>query len=169
MLKWFKNQDYWVFGLCQSSGVLKNIREHNVSEAGSVSVLIWGGERYLMTETDPISETLCSLEYRTMDKGWNSRNPDCHRPSSESFRIFSFKNVVPLELLINSRRTICSRNFKACSVRKYVTKTADIKSVCKMLVIIYKLHFYYNTTAILNMDFRVTHQTHFIHKNRLYL
>jgi hypothetical protein len=34
----FKIQDYWLFGLCPSSGILKT-REHNVSETGSVSVL----------------------------------------------------------------------------------------------------------------------------------
>jgi hypothetical protein len=32
-------QDYWVFGLCPSSGILKNTKEHNISETGSVSDL----------------------------------------------------------------------------------------------------------------------------------
>jgi hypothetical protein len=32
------NQDYSVLGLCPSSGILKNTKEHNVSETGSVSV-----------------------------------------------------------------------------------------------------------------------------------
>jgi hypothetical protein len=31
-------QDYWIFGLCPSSGIVKK-EEHNVSETGSVSVL----------------------------------------------------------------------------------------------------------------------------------
>jgi hypothetical protein len=31
-------QDYWVFGFCPSSGILKTT-EYNVSETGSVSVL----------------------------------------------------------------------------------------------------------------------------------
>jgi hypothetical protein len=31
-------QDYWVFGLCPSSGIQKT-EEHNVSETGSVSGL----------------------------------------------------------------------------------------------------------------------------------
>jgi hypothetical protein len=35
------SQNYWVFGLCPSCGILK-IREHNVSEAGYVSALRWG-------------------------------------------------------------------------------------------------------------------------------
>jgi hypothetical protein len=39
-------QNYWVFGLCLSFGILET-RKHNVSETGSVSVLRWcmgGGE-----------------------------------------------------------------------------------------------------------------------------
>jgi hypothetical protein len=32
-------QNYWVFGLCPSSGILKS-REHNVSETESVYVLM---------------------------------------------------------------------------------------------------------------------------------
>jgi hypothetical protein len=32
-------QDYWISGLCPSSGILKNAKEHNASEAGSVFAL----------------------------------------------------------------------------------------------------------------------------------
>jgi hypothetical protein len=35
-------QDYWVFRLYSSSGILKNSKEHNVSETTSVSVLTSG-------------------------------------------------------------------------------------------------------------------------------
>jgi hypothetical protein len=35
----YNTQDYWVFGLLPSFGILKNTKEHNVSETGSVSVL----------------------------------------------------------------------------------------------------------------------------------
>jgi hypothetical protein len=38
-------QNYWVFGLSPSSGILKN-RKHKVLETGSVSVLMWGGATY---------------------------------------------------------------------------------------------------------------------------
>jgi hypothetical protein len=31
--------NYWVFGLCPSSGILKNPNKHNVSVTGSVSFL----------------------------------------------------------------------------------------------------------------------------------
>jgi hypothetical protein len=35
----YSTGNYWGFGLCPSSGILKNTREHKVSETGSVSVL----------------------------------------------------------------------------------------------------------------------------------
>jgi hypothetical protein len=35
----YDTQDYWDFGLCPRSGILQNIKEHNVSETGSVSIL----------------------------------------------------------------------------------------------------------------------------------
>jgi hypothetical protein len=38
----FISWNYWVFGLYPSSNILKT-RENNVSETGTVSVLIWGG------------------------------------------------------------------------------------------------------------------------------
>jgi hypothetical protein len=37
------HQNYWVFGLCSSSGILET-RKHNVSETGPVSVLRRDGE-----------------------------------------------------------------------------------------------------------------------------
>jgi hypothetical protein len=43
----YHTQNYWVFGLFPSSGVL-GTRKHDVSETGSVSVLryVWGGDTY---------------------------------------------------------------------------------------------------------------------------
>jgi hypothetical protein len=35
----YNTRDYWVFGLRPSSGILKNTKEHNASETGSVSVV----------------------------------------------------------------------------------------------------------------------------------
>jgi hypothetical protein len=40
----YNTQNYWVFGLFPSSGILEN-RKHDVSETGSVSVLRWRGEK----------------------------------------------------------------------------------------------------------------------------
>jgi hypothetical protein len=37
---------------------------------------------HLRTEADLVSETLCSLEYLTMDKVQKSINPDSHAPSA---------------------------------------------------------------------------------------
>jgi hypothetical protein len=33
------SRDYWISGLCPSSGILKNTKEHNVSETEYVPVL----------------------------------------------------------------------------------------------------------------------------------
>jgi hypothetical protein len=38
----YNTQNYWVSGLCSSSGIL-NTRKHNVLESRLVSVLRWGG------------------------------------------------------------------------------------------------------------------------------
>jgi hypothetical protein len=38
-----KLQNYWVFGLFPSSGILET-RKHDISETGSPSVLSWGGK-----------------------------------------------------------------------------------------------------------------------------
>jgi hypothetical protein len=45
----YNTRDYWVFGLCPSSGI------------------------HLRTETDPVSETLCSLVFRIPDDGQNPK------------------------------------------------------------------------------------------------
>jgi hypothetical protein len=34
----YNSRDYWDFGLCPSSNILKHTKEHNVSETGFVSV-----------------------------------------------------------------------------------------------------------------------------------
>jgi hypothetical protein len=39
----YATRDYWVFGLCPSSGILRNTKENNVSECRFVSVLWRGG------------------------------------------------------------------------------------------------------------------------------
>jgi hypothetical protein len=57
----YNTQNYEIFGLRPSSSILKII-EHNVFETGSVS-------SDLRTETDPVSETLCSLIFRILDDG----------------------------------------------------------------------------------------------------
>jgi hypothetical protein len=70
----YNTQDYWVFGLCPSSGIL-DTRKHDVSETGSVPVLRWRrgedtysvGPLHLRTETDPVSEKSCFLVSRIPD------------------------------------------------------------------------------------------------------
>jgi hypothetical protein len=41
-------KNYWIFGLCPSFDILKETKEHNVSETGSVSVLREGCGRHLL-------------------------------------------------------------------------------------------------------------------------
>jgi hypothetical protein len=92
-----QTQNYWVLGLCPSSGILET-RKHNFSEIGSASVLRWGGwetptmiqwlrlalskgpnrvgvfqHPHLRTVTNPVSETLCFLVSRTPDDGHNPK------------------------------------------------------------------------------------------------
>jgi hypothetical protein len=47
-------QNYWVSGLCPSSGIL-NTRKHNVSETGSVSIMKWGEGDTLLGPLVPVS------------------------------------------------------------------------------------------------------------------
>jgi hypothetical protein len=49
----------------------------------------------LRTETDPVSETSCCLEYRTIDRVQKRSNLKCYTPSSEPCRRYMFR-VCPL-------------------------------------------------------------------------
>jgi hypothetical protein len=56
---------------------------------------------HLRTETDPVSETLCFLDFRVPDDG-QSPNNECYTPQSEPFRIykkFLVKKLVGFEVL----------------------------------------------------------------------
>jgi hypothetical protein len=62
-----------VSGLCPSSGILENTKEHCISE------------------TDPVSETLCSFVFSRIPddrQSPKSRNPECYTPLSEPFRFY---------------------------------------------------------------------------------
>jgi hypothetical protein len=105
-------QNYWVFGLCPSSGILET-RKHNVSESWYVSVLRWRGigvvhwlrlalskgpntkyvsSPHLRTETDPLSETLCFLVSRIPDDGQS--------PKTQQFWVPAFAHSVYMVLLL---------------------------------------------------------------------
>jgi hypothetical protein len=80
---WFA-QNYWVFGLRPSSGILET-RKHNVSETGSVSVLRLGeGRKHIRF---PKRCVFKFLKYRTMGKVQKPSNSEYYTPSSEPFRI----------------------------------------------------------------------------------
>jgi hypothetical protein len=65
----YDNRDYWVFGLCPLSDILKgNTKEHNVSETASVSVLrrvsgrhplCWVRQKELMVRRSSGGDYLC--------------------------------------------------------------------------------------------------------------
>jgi hypothetical protein len=59
--------------------------KHNVSGAQLSRCLL--SHLYLRAETEPVSETSCSLEYQTMEKVRKPSNYVCYTPSSEPFRI----------------------------------------------------------------------------------
>jgi hypothetical protein len=48
----YNTQDYWVFGLCPASGILNNIKEHNVSETGS-------GRQKMVSQHEVLQLILC--------------------------------------------------------------------------------------------------------------
>jgi hypothetical protein len=82
---------------------------------------------HLRTETDPIFETLCSIEYGTMDKVQKLSNPKCYTPSSELLKInfVVWNETVPNEAGLHFWRTKgntnppSSRHFSAYSFYKY--------------------------------------------------
>jgi hypothetical protein len=69
-------QNYWVSGLCPSSGIL-NTGKHNVSETGSVSKFFlrvptqvsFSLSSHPRTETDAVAETLYFPVFRIPDSG----------------------------------------------------------------------------------------------------
>jgi hypothetical protein len=59
---------------------------------------------HLRTETDPVSETSCSLEYQTMDKVQNPSNSVCYTASSEPFRIYIVNFVTTITIFSLGKR-----------------------------------------------------------------
>jgi hypothetical protein len=96
------SQNYWAFGLFQSSSILEN-REHDISETGSVSVLLqwlrlafskgpnWVSSPLFISGRKqihfPRRRVPCSVKYRTIEKVQKPSYSVCYTPSSESFRI----------------------------------------------------------------------------------
>jgi hypothetical protein len=82
----YDTRDYWVFGLCMSSGILKNTKEHNVLETEPLEYVSY--PPHLRMERDPVTETSCSLEYRRR----KSPKPQQSQQSYLSIALFSDKN-----------------------------------------------------------------------------
>jgi hypothetical protein len=72
----YNTQNCWLLGLCPSTGILKKIREHDVLETGSVSVLTWRGDTYSVG-------SLRKSEPQSLDQGPNRVFP----PSPENGNI----------------------------------------------------------------------------------
>jgi hypothetical protein len=65
----YNTQNYWVFGLRPSSGILK-IREHSVPETGYVFVLRWRGETpTLFGPLERADLNHCYLVFKILDDG----------------------------------------------------------------------------------------------------
>jgi hypothetical protein len=62
----FNIGDYWAYGLCPFSRILKNTTFRKLDLFPSSDEGMWTPTN--LTETDPVSETLCSLEYWTVNK-----------------------------------------------------------------------------------------------------
>jgi hypothetical protein len=82
----YKTQNYWAFGLCPPSGILKNTTFRKldvfppVTEVSSLQRIQQSKclpPPHLKTETDLVSETLCSVEYWTTSKLKTLSNPVC--------------------------------------------------------------------------------------------
>jgi hypothetical protein len=84
-------QNYWVSGLCPSSGIL-NSRKPNVSETSS--------SPHVRTEKDPASETLCFLVFRIADYGQS--------PEILSLLTVCALGLIPSLLIYSSGQTLNS-------------------------------------------------------------
>jgi hypothetical protein len=96
-------RDCWIFGLCPSFGIIKNtpfrklnlfpflgegwetlsllgpLEGTNLNHWTMVQQIKYLHPRHLRTETDPASETLCSLECQTTDEVQNPNIPQCYK------------------------------------------------------------------------------------------
>jgi hypothetical protein len=66
----YNTQNYWVFGLCPSSSILKT-RKHNVSETPSASILRWGGRHLVLSKGPNKVGVSPSPEDENRSSSWN--------------------------------------------------------------------------------------------------
>jgi hypothetical protein len=81
----YNTENYWVFGLCPSSGILKTRKTQGFGNWTCFLPQVRDGETPTLlgpleragekTETDPVSETLCSLVLRIPYEWTKSKNP----------------------------------------------------------------------------------------------
>jgi hypothetical protein len=128
---WSNKQNYWVFGLCLSSGI-PNTRTHHfgnwiwVSSSGEAELTstTWlflrnptqqvSPPTQPRTEKDQVSETLCSLVFRIPDDGW------C--PKTQQFWVV-YIIVKPLYNLLHTTqfgKLLCVTPFSICLPFLYI-------------------------------------------------
>jgi hypothetical protein len=84
--EYYSSKNYWIFGLFLSSGILENTTFLKLDLFPSSDVFL--PHLHLRTETGPVFETSCSLEYQMMEKVQKPSNFVCYTSSSEPFRIY---------------------------------------------------------------------------------
>jgi hypothetical protein len=76
--------------------------------------IVWYSREHDVSETDPVSETSCSLEYQTMEKVPKPSNSVCYIPSLEPFRIYrSIQSIPPHSIFLRSV-LILSSHLRLC-------------------------------------------------------
>jgi hypothetical protein len=56
--------------------------------------IIWHSKEHNVSQTDPFSKMICSLEYQMMENVQEPSNPKCYTPSSVPFRIYLILNAL---------------------------------------------------------------------------
>jgi hypothetical protein len=84
----YHNLDYWCFGICPSSGILKNTQrfENWICFRPQVYLLSWVRLKVLTSITGNV---VCFLEYQTIDKVQNSVVQESHSPKANSTLSYS--------------------------------------------------------------------------------
>jgi hypothetical protein len=148
--------NYWVFGLRPSSSILET-RKHDVLETRSVSVVRWGREissfygtqqsRCLLlhprTETDPVSETLCSLVSTISDDG---RNPKtqlfCGKIYLENHTDGCGTGIIRIQSVMAAPYSVPIKalNFKLRAFKKAVAWAVRSLFNCPLFVYLYNFY-----------------------------
>jgi hypothetical protein len=103
-------QNYWVFGLCSSSGILKKKTPENIT-FWKLDLFAPSGEdgNRSSFQNAVFSSGFFFLEYQRMNKVQKPSNSKCYTPLSEPFRIYMNKHVNSATV-----QTLCPSNLYLC-------------------------------------------------------